>query len=45
MPPGACFKEENVPPMPADAIIKQEHEDVVKEEGRSDDRRKMCRNK
>ena len=45
MPPGACFKEENVPPMPPDARIKEEHEVVVKEEGDSEDRRKMRRKK
>ena len=45
MPPGALFKEEHVPPMPPDAVIEQEHEVVVKEEGRSDDRRKMSRKK
>ena len=40
MPSGPFFKEEVVvPPVPPDAFVKQEHEVVVKEEERSDDRR------
>ena len=46
MPPGAYFKEEvAVPPMPPDAVAKREHEVVVKEEERSDDRPKRRRSK
>ena len=46
MPPGAYFKEEVVvPPMSPDAAIKEEHEFVVKEEERSDDRPKRRRSK
>ena len=46
MPSGPFLKEEVVvPPVPPDAFVKQEHEVVVKEEERSDDRRKRCRNK
>ena len=40
MPPGTFFKEEGVvPPMPPDAAVKQEHEDILKEKGRSQDGR------
>eukprot|EP00964_Phaeocystis_antarctica_P005405 scaffold2953_cov65-Phaeocystis_antarctica.AAC.1 len=46
MPPGACFKDEEVaPPMPPDTAAKREHEVVVKEEERSDDRPKRRRSK
>ena len=45
MPPGAYFKEEVVvPPMPPDAVAKQEHEVVVKGEERSHGRPKRQRN-
>ena len=44
MPSGPFFKEEVVgPPVPPDVFVKQEHEVVVKEEERSDDRWKRCR--
>eukprot|EP00964_Phaeocystis_antarctica_P154642 scaffold123471_cov57-Phaeocystis_antarctica.AAC.2 len=44
MPPGAFFKEAGVvPPMPPDAVAKREHEVVVQEEERSDDRPKRRR--
>ena len=46
MPLGAYVKDEEVaPPMPPDAVAKREHEVVVKEEERSDDRPKRQRSK
>ena len=36
MPLGDFCKEENVPPMPPDAVVKREREVVVTEEERSD---------
>ena len=42
-PPGAFFKEENAPPMPPDAVVKQEPEVVVKERSQ-DGRAKRQRN-
>ena len=43
LPPGAFFKEEGV--VPPDAIVKQEHMVVVKEEERSHGRAKRRRSK
>ena len=46
MPRGAFVKEEGVvPPIPPDAVVKREHDVVVKAEERSDGRAKRRRSK